>query len=373
MPYKDLHSEPFDETTVTKLEIFEDYTQAWIPTWVMQSVPVACIFDFFAGTGYDKNGIPGSPIRILEKIKEHLGYIFKNKVNIKLYFNEFEPNKRNQEKYESLVNACTNYLDINSDVKRAIEPIHFFNEDFETLFPKILPEITNFPSLVFLDQNGIKFLSEKYLLQLEKIKQTDFLYFVSSSYFWRFGSSPEFKEHVDIDMAKIKKDPYNYIHRNLISQLKQVLPPNTRLKMYPFTLKKGANIHGIIFGASHPLAVDKFLNIAWKRNDLNGQANFDIDNDLSKLQLKLFEDKRLTRRERFQLSLKERIMSKEILTNKDALDYAHDEGHIGVHADRVIRLLKKDGLIFYEGISPLVTYDNVYKLKRIVHYQIKQK
>lgn len=36
MPYKDLHSEPFDETTITKLEIFEDYAEAWIPTFVMQ-------------------------------------------------------------------------------------------------------------------------------------------------------------------------------------------------------------------------------------------------------------------------------------------------------------------------------------------------
>ena len=39
---------------IAKLEIFEDYAQAWIPTFVMQAKPVICIFDFFAGTGYDK-------------------------------------------------------------------------------------------------------------------------------------------------------------------------------------------------------------------------------------------------------------------------------------------------------------------------------
>ena len=32
----DLHSKPFDESTITKLEIFEDYAKAWIPTFVMQ-------------------------------------------------------------------------------------------------------------------------------------------------------------------------------------------------------------------------------------------------------------------------------------------------------------------------------------------------
>ena len=51
MPYKDLHSEPFDETTITKLEIFEDYAEAWIPTFVMQrSVDEIHVFDFFEVT-----------------------------------------------------------------------------------------------------------------------------------------------------------------------------------------------------------------------------------------------------------------------------------------------------------------------------------
>lgn len=70
---KNLHEKPFDETTIAKLEIFEDYAQALIPTFVMSGDPDICIFDFFAGTGYDKNGVPGSPIRILKKIQEQVG------------------------------------------------------------------------------------------------------------------------------------------------------------------------------------------------------------------------------------------------------------------------------------------------------------
>jgi len=69
MPYKDLHEEPFDQTTIAKLEIFEDYAQAWIPTFVMRGDSIICVFDFFAGTGYDINGVPGTPIRILKKNK----------------------------------------------------------------------------------------------------------------------------------------------------------------------------------------------------------------------------------------------------------------------------------------------------------------
>ncbi len=292
MAYKDLHEEPFDENTITKLEIFEDYAQAWIPTFVMQGPLTICIFDFFAGTGYDKNGIPGSPIRILNKIKEQIGNIFQKKVKIKVFLNEFEPNKKDQLKFHLLRDACNEYLQINKDVGRAIT-IEFINENFEDLFPKLLPKIQEYPALVYLDQNGIKFLSDKYLLALEKTRQTDFLYFVSASYFWRFGDSPEFREHLKIDMETAKKDPYKYIHRNLIEQLRKKLPTNTKLRLYPFSIRKGSNIHGIIFGASHPLAVYKFLDIAWRRNKTNGEANFDIDDDAKKDQLDLFAVKKL--------------------------------------------------------------------------------
>lgn len=373
MASKDLHEDPFDETTIAKLEIFEDYAQAWIPTFVMQGIPTICIFDFFAGTGYDKNGIAGSPIRILEKIKEQIGYIVQKNVKIKVYLNEFEPNRKEQKKFTLLQIACNEFLEANKDVKQAIERINYFNEDFDTLFPKLISEIRKFPSLVYLDQNGIKFLADKYFLKLEKTRQTDFLYFLSASYVWRFGDSKEFKEHLDIDMAAAKKDPYKFVHRNIIEQLRKKLPINTKVRLYPFSLKKGSNIHGIIFGASHPRAVDKFLNTAWKRSPINGDANFDIDDDSSKSQLNIFGGKRLTKIEEFQGKLRAKVLSREIKNNYDTLQFTYDEGHIGGHADKILREMKKKGEIDYDGTSPLVTYDNVFKNNRKVEYKTQNK
>ncbi|MGN6802351.1 MAG: hypothetical protein ACTHJN_10620, partial [Ginsengibacter sp.] len=114
MPYRDLHSKPFDETTITKLEIFQDYAHAWIPTFVMQSgIQEIHVFDFFAGPGYDKNGIPGSPIRLLENINSQLGNFFKTKTKIVLHFNEFEPGNKKQEKYKLLKQNCDEYFALN--------------------------------------------------------------------------------------------------------------------------------------------------------------------------------------------------------------------------------------------------------------------
>ena len=373
MGQKDIHNEPFDESTIFKLEIFEDYAQAWIPTFVMQlHVSEIHIFDFFAGTGYDQKKVQGSPIRILEKLKEQQGHLFQKGVNVVVHLNEFEPNRKEQKKFEQLKYSCSNFMSKNKHLKSRIT-IYYYNEDFEILFPKLFSAIDKYPSLVYLDQNGIKFLSEKYFLELEKTKQTDFLYFVSSSYFWRFGESDEFKMHLDIDMKEAKKQGYKFIHRNITEQLRQKLPLNTNLKLYPFSLKKGANIHGIIFGASHPRAVDKFLSIGWKRNGINGDANFDIDDDNQKGQIDLFEGQKLTKLESFKKNVEKLVLSKEICNNSELLEYVYSQGHIPKHASDCMKKLKNENKIFYDGRSPLVTYDNVHKNKRSVLYKVIEK
>ena len=51
MPTRNLHDHPFDEETILKLEIFEDYLKEWLPTFVMSHADDDIwIFDFFAGT-----------------------------------------------------------------------------------------------------------------------------------------------------------------------------------------------------------------------------------------------------------------------------------------------------------------------------------
>jgi three-Cys-motif partner protein len=364
MAGKNLHDKPFTEETITKLEIFEDYAQAWLPTFIMQKAPSICIFDFFAGTGYDKRGVPGSPIRLLKKINETRGNIFQNDVKIRIYLNEFD-----RKKFELLKVSCDEFLDTCS--LRSIVTIFYDNEDFEVLFPKYLPIIKKNPALVYLDQNGIKFTSEKYFLELEKTSRTDFLYFISSSYFWRFGELVEFKMNLDINMDEAKKNPYKFIHVSIIEQLRKKLPSGTKLKLYPFSLKKGVNIHGIVFGASHIRAVDKFLTIAWERNKDNGQANFDIFDHATVNQLDIFSGQpRRTRIQTFQDDVKSKIQNEEINNNFALFEYAMKQGFLGSHAADCLKQMKKEKLISYESTSPLVTYQNVYKTPRKLIYKV---
>ena len=138
-------------------------------------------------------------------------------------------------------------------------------------------------------------------------------------------------------------------------------------------MKKGSNIYGIIFGASHPRAVDKFLTVAWKRNETNGEANFDIDEDAKKNQPNLFLGKTLTKIEVFKENVRKKVLAKEIVNNFQLFNYALEEGHLGKHASEVLREMKKNGEISFEGTSPLVTYEQVCKVKREVKYSILKK
>jgi three-Cys-motif partner protein len=174
MPRKDLHEKPFDEGTITKLEIFANYAKEWLPTFIMGGHKELWIFDFFAGTGYDKNGIAGSPIRILQQVKNQSGNIFQKGTKINICFNEFD-----KQKYELLQKSCNRYVSDNSEISRMNINLQFRNSNFAELFPKTLSTIKKYPSLVYLDQNGMKFISA--ILELEKTQTTDFLVFLSSS------------------------------------------------------------------------------------------------------------------------------------------------------------------------------------------------
>ena len=52
MPSKDLFNQPFSEETITKLEIFEKYTEAWLPVFLYRNFKDIFICDFFAGAVY---------------------------------------------------------------------------------------------------------------------------------------------------------------------------------------------------------------------------------------------------------------------------------------------------------------------------------
>lgn len=365
MPGKNIHKLPFDEGTITKLEIFQQYAREWLPVFVMSQRKKVYIFDFFAGTGYDVNGVPGSPIRILQEIKGQIHNIKKNGTIIHLFLNEYD-----KKKYDQLIEAYKDYIDTNPELRCENIRMTPYNKDFGELYDQLESQIGQVPSLVYLDQNGIKFIADRYFNSLVRKGQTDFFYYLSSSFFVRFGNTPEFRAIVpQATMEEINEKPYKYIHNEILNYLRSKLPEGSNFRMFPFTIKKKAGVYGIIFGASHILAADKFLRIAWKINEMNGAANFDIDDDSAKSQLELFGPQPVKKVDAFKQDLHAMILAGKIRNNKEAYDYAIDKGHIGTHAKEEIMDMKRKKLINYDATSPKVTYD-AYQANEIVEYHI---
>lgn len=105
-------------------------------------------------------------------------------------------------------------------------------------------------------------------------------------------------------------------------------------------------------------------------NEVNGEANFDIDSDGEKCQLDLFEGKKLTKIEQFEQSLRNAVLSMDIRNNKEAYDFTINQGHLAKHADVVIRNLKKEKRISFDAKTPKCNYNQVYKNKVIVEYHV---
>lgn len=369
MPGKNIHDEPFDEGTITKLDIFQRYASEWLPTFVMSQRKKVYIFDFFAGTGYDKNHVPGSPIRILTEIKKQIQHIIENNTYVFVLINEYD-----KKKYPQLEAACNAFLDDNPELKRPNIKVKYRSEDFKVLYDEYDPYIGKEPSLVYLDQNGVSFIADKYFMSITSKLQTDFLYFVSSSYFKRFGNKPGFCDIVTPEGLKmINEKPYKYIHTELLNYFKSKLPPDSPIRLYPFTIKKKSGVYGIIFGASHIRAADKFLRMAWQMNELNGAANFDIDDDSTKdqLVLPLFDEPQPIKKvDAFKKRLHNKILDRKIKNNREAFEYTIDMGHIGTHAMEEIKEMKKKKLITYDASSPKVNYESAISKNEIVEFKL---
>ena len=126
-----------------------------------------------------------------------------------------------------------------------------------------------------------------------------------------------------------------------MEQLREKIPVNCPTRLYPFTIKKGCNVYGIIFGASHPRGVEKFLQTAWTENNINGEANFDIDDDRNKGQADLFGYVELTKIMKFRQEIRQAILDGKIETNRGAFDFALNQGHLPSHAADEIKLMKE--------------------------------
>lgn len=336
----DIHKAPFDEGTKAKLSIFKDYLKEWLPVFLSKKEiywNTINVFDFFAGPGADSKGNMGTPLIIIEELKPYLNNIAQKNLNVNLYFNEYDKLKQEELKSKLLPeDGCSIPYSVE------IESLDF-KDSFGKQFPKMGDK--NCANLLFLDQNGIKHISEDVFSKIINLKRTDFLFFISSSTIKRFSEHPNIMQHIKLSAAEIEKTPYHKIHRLVLDYYRNLIPNNKEYYLASFSLRKNAGVYGLIFGSGHVLGIEKFLATCWSIDKERGEANFDIDDDkIIPGQGDLFtgEVRKPKKVDLFEKDLAERILSQELRTDKDIYLFALTNGFIPAHVRKVVSKLVAD-------------------------------
>jgi three-Cys-motif partner protein len=332
---KDFHEREFDEGTQLKLDIFRGYIKEWLPVFLSKkSYPEVYIVDYCAGPGRDIEGKKGSPLIILEEIENYLKTRPVDKsVNINVLFNEYDKTK-----YTNLVEETKKDI---SNVKLQVE-----NQDFKAMFATTAQFLRGKDTacLIIIDQCGIKFMMEDVFRQVLNFSATDTLFFVSSSYIKRFVDEPEFDKYLPkLDKERIRKAKHHDIHRVVVEYYKSLIPQNLIYYLAPFSIKKGKNIYGVVFGSSDLHGLEKFLRVCWHLDAITGEANYNIDDDqIRDGNMSLFpEYNTIRKQDLFKKSLQD-FLIKQQPTNKELYEFTLTSGFLPKHTNDILRSFENE-------------------------------
>lgn len=337
------HGKSFDDATKAKLDIYRRYLLAWLPTFVSRPPPPTWdrinIFDFFCGPGCDATGQDGSPLIALRTAQQYLDLIRKNGHQLTFWFNDVK--KKNITKLREIVAG----LDLPKELR-----IEYRAQPFKVALFEALPHTYRAANLIFADQFGIKEMNRRVFSSLQGIKGTDMIFFMSSSYCRRFIDTPEISRYLTKTLFEGRS--YADSHRAICDYYKSLIPPGYQYHLTPFSLKKGSNIHGLIFGTSHYLGLEKFLKVCWEIDPERGEANWDIDNDQLPGQndtLDLFK-KQSKKIDIFQDQLERSLTNGEAETDAAVYRFTLESGFLPLHARPVLQqMIKKKTLQCIDG------------------------
>jgi three-Cys-motif partner protein len=330
VPVRDLHNKPFDEGTKTKLAIYRSYIRAWLQVFLharaFRAKPLE-FFDFFCGPGEDSVGEPGSPLIVIAELLAERANIEERGHEVRIFFND-----EDAAKIENLKRLC-------SEKSSPWQP-RFESLDFADALNKVQNEIGANPSLVFIDQNGVKHITRNVFNVLTQAVTTDFIFFIASSFKRRFGDllAPEidFPENVS----------YSDVHRVLADKYREWAPEDVFIGH--FSIKKKSNIYGLVFGSHHWRGMQKFLEIVWKLDPDCGEADYEMESDTVQGEMYFDEGKtgfKKRKIEVFQERLSELIGKGTFRTDKAVFLHCLTNGFLPRVAKDVYIRLREDGVV----------------------------
>jgi three-Cys-motif partner protein len=355
---KDINSEEYDAGTKLKLEILSRYIGEWFQVIVnLDFFRTIYLYDFFAGSGTDSAGYHGSPIIMLTHLIRNCSKLKEKNKTAELLLNDNAAEKIEKLKINcsKLFDNCNKNMNCScfSNNNCSVISVRFENKDFKILFPeehKKLQAKINPYCFMFIDQYGIKEVDASIFIMLSSLKHTDILFFTATAHAKRFSRTEGFQKYLNFD------DDFEFSeknHRELCNHYTSLIPKNSEFHVAPFSIKKEDTgmICGLIFGSNNLYGIEKFLQVAWKIDNLTGEANYDIDDDDIRpddppLFRDLYKPKKL---DRFEKNLKEYLRVER--TNKEIYEFTLLEGFLPSYTNQILGEIEKNNHLKIRTIS----------------------
>jgi three-Cys-motif partner protein len=328
------------------------------------------IYDFFAGSGKDIEGNLGSPLILLEESKgencKYCNKIRENGKHVHFIFNE-KMEEKQEELKENVIDFIEKCKKNNCKQDKCVYNYkNFTHEEFKAIFKdNIFQSILNnknFGKFILLDQYGFKQVDKDIFLQLVNAPKTDFIFFISSSFIKRFKDHPAIKQYFDTAKIKFDETKPKECHRLIAQYYRNIVPTDKEYYLHHFTIQKGANYWGLIFGTNHSLGMEKFLKVCWEKDKQSGESNFNINNDFQKGTL-FYTEKETIKKQAIESDIREKILSGYLSDNIYGLKYALKKGSLPELFTAVVKELEEEKKIIRNGD---VNYSstNIHKVKK---------
>ncbi|MBQ8570179.1 MAG: three-Cys-motif partner protein TcmP [Kiritimatiellae bacterium] len=359
MDSKTFHGQVFDDATKTKLELYRIYLNEWLPVFLngvnASYIKNINIVDFFCGPGMDSDGVAGSPLIALNAVSDALE---KNRdrlspyVRVNLYFNDIDQSVISKLKDVLLEQK---YDDNRISMFCSSKPFHECYNSFASLKDGILRQDCS-ANFLFIDQFGVKEVSQEIFHDMQQISRTDFMFFIAASIVNRMHNQPSIKDKIPVLTEKeTQRINAKNVVRILADAYKRWKIGGKDFYLGQFALRKpkSPNVNGLIFGSSNILGLDKFLQAAWKVEPVFGEANYSVDDsDLRPEAPFLFDELNVpTRTKQFNKNLEDAICTKQIKTNHEIYYFSLQQGFLPKHAREVVKELQKRKVLLNSKIS----------------------
>lgn len=326
---RDINKSEFPEGTLLKLNIFRECFREWYPVFIHNPhISKVFIYDMFAGSGKDTVGNAGSPIILLQeaigKERQYCPQISTKKKSVVLTFNEI-----NKSKLGELMNNIKQELTqckyaCNLDTCVFENACYYANQDFSNLIKeeRLLAKLNNdkYSKFILLDQYGFMQITEEVFLKLINAPKTDFIFFIASSFIKRFRTLPAVKKYFQQENISFEKTNPKECHRVITNYFRTFIPKDKEYYLHSFTIQKGTNYYGLIFGSNHSLGMEKFLRVCWKHDPQAGESNCNINDDFQPDEL-FYQTCMSNKKQKVTADIRQKILSKEITDNIEGLKY----------------------------------------------------